>query len=75
MNKLLNRGVRAGRRGFTIYLMFVLLFLIIFSGFLAQSIEIFALAGMQSDYLGKESKVKPGSAWYLENLLGPAGLE
>ncbi len=75
MNKGFKRGVPAGRRGFTIYLIFVLLFLIIFSGFLAQSIEIFALAGMQSDYLGKENKVKPGSTWYLENLLGPAGLE
>jgi len=55
--------------------MFLLLFLMIFSGFLTQSIEILALAGMQSDYLSKESKVKSGSTWYLENLLGPAELE
>ncbi len=65
----------AGRRGFTVYLIFVLLFFLLISGFMTQSIEMLALARMQSDLLDKESRVKPGSSWYLENLLGPAELE
>ncbi|KAF1083585.1 MAG: hypothetical protein GQF41_0363 [Candidatus Rifleibacterium amylolyticum] len=75
MTNRTSSSVVGRRRGFTLYLMFLLLFLMIFSGFLTQSIEILALAGMQSDYLSKESKVKSGSTWYLENLLGPAELE
>jgi len=75
MNKRASSSFINKKRGFTLYLMFLLLFLMIFSGFLSQSIEILALAGMQSDYLSKESKVKPGSTWYLEKLLGPAELE
>ncbi len=63
------------RRGFTVYLIFVLLFMLLFSGFLTQSIEMLALARMQSDYLDRECMVKPGTSWYLENLLGPAELE
>lgn len=60
------------RRGFTIYLVFLVMFLVLYSGFLTQSIEILDLAQMQTTLLTKESQVKSGTTWYLETLLGPA---
>ena len=75
MNRILRTSTLRKRSGFTIYLIFLLLIFMLFSGFLTQSIEILALARLQSDSINKEGYVKPGSTWYLENLLGPAEQE
>lgn len=72
MNRPVAKMTLTDRRGFTIYLAFLVMFLVIYSGFLTQSVEILALARMQTTLIAKESQMKPGTAWYLETLLGPA---
>lgn len=62
------------RRGFTVYLLFLMLFFVLMSAFLSQSIEILALARMQSEIIKSEGEIRSGNTWYLENLLGPAEL-
>jgi len=75
MNKIIRPAFCRRRRGFTIYLIFLLLFTMLISGFLTQSIEILALARMQTEFINQEGKVTAGSNWYLENLFGPAEFE
>ncbi len=72
MNRPVAKMTTIDRRGFTIYLVFLVMFLVLYSGFLTQSIEILDLAQMQTTLLSKENQVKPGTTWYLETLLGPA---
>jgi len=72
MNRILLNRQLARRRGFTVYLMFLVLFLLLFSSFMAQGIEILALARLQTRLISAEAQIKPGSAWYLDQLLGPS---
>ncbi|EKD84109.1 MAG: hypothetical protein ACD_39C00245G0005 [uncultured bacterium] len=72
MNKPSPARQLSRRRGFTIYLMFLVLFLLLFSGFMSQSTEILALAKLQSGLINAEGQVKPGHTWYLDQLLGPS---
>ena len=62
----------AKRRGFIVYLIFLSLFIYIYSCFFAQILEIANLISSQNEILKIESTLKPGSSWYLENLLGPS---
>ncbi|MBU1107169.1 MAG: hypothetical protein KKB51_10915 [Candidatus Riflebacteria bacterium] len=59
------------RRGFTIYFIFLILFLILFSGFMSQSAEIINLASMQRRLISREGGVQPGYNWYLHLLREP----
>ncbi|HAE40433.1 MAG TPA: hypothetical protein DCG57_17645 [Candidatus Riflebacteria bacterium] len=72
MNKSCNLSLKNDRRGFTIYLMMLVMFLLLFSGFMSQSSEILALAQFQSRLIKAEGQVKPGHTWYLDQLLGPS---
>lgn len=72
MNNAVQKRQLNSRRGFTIYLMFLVMFLLLFSSFMSQSAEILNLAGMQRRLITREGGVEPGYNWYLHLLREPA---
>lgn len=52
-------SVKGSRRGFTVFLMFVVLLLILSSELFSQSVEILALGRMQVRLLNKQGEIRP----------------
>lgn len=52
-------SVRSGRRGFTIFLMFMVLMLVLFSDLFSQSREINAIGKLQTRILNKYGEIRP----------------
>lgn len=52
-------SARSGRRGFTIFLMFMVLLLVLFSDLFSQSLEINAVGKLQTRILNKYGEIRP----------------
>ncbi|MDD2997569.1 MAG: hypothetical protein EOM80_02055 [Erysipelotrichia bacterium] len=47
------------KKGFTVFFIFLIMLLVLFSGFYTQGIEMFHIGWMQQKYLSKLAVIKP----------------